>query len=262
MSYNINIKRLTSLLSKYLLYIFIPVSLMGMFQPGNPPGPDLYLQTRNALTGDYNNGNANTNQFLIDYNAQLLDSINSMRNGAQQAFFWAHHQSELAEIDASRARLIYDRIASIAGSIDRFASNAKSRAQAVLANVPGAVALLGDQDILNALNAANNIIHQAQAASNQAQVARQNANARHNAVLQIVNQINQPILGIGYVMQDIQNYRALLANVLTEFNHANRFACTARDYAVQVHNQVNLLNQLIQNIGQEGININLQLPPF
>jgi len=229
----------------------------------------LYLQTRNALTGDYNNTNGNTNQFLNNYNNELLNSFNFMLNGSQQAFVWANHHSALAEIDASRARLIYDRIASISGAIDRFAPNAKSREQAVLANVPGAVALPGDQNILNALNQARAIdqqaqgaLNQAQAASNQAQVATQNANARHNAILQIANQMNHPIFGIGYVMQDIQNYRALLANTLTEFNHANRFACVARDSAIQVHDQVNLLNQLIQNIGQQGININIQLPPF
>lgn len=265
-----NIKRLTLLLSKSLLFVFMLFPLVGMFNPANPPGPDLYIQTRNRLIVDYNNTNGNTNQRLHNYNIELLNFFNFMRDGAQQAFLWAQHHRLLAKIDASRARLIHDRISSIAGAINRFAANAKSRAEAVQANVPGAVALPDDQNILNALNTVNNIIMpqaqdavgQVQHADNQAQISEQNANARHNAIVQIINQMNQPILGVGYVMQDIQNYRTLLANVLTEFNQANRFACTARDYAVQVHNQVNLLNQLIQNIGQEGININLQLPPF
>lgn len=259
MSRRININRVTLLLSKSLLYISLPVSLMAM-DPANPPGPDPYVQTYDALTGDYNNIDQDTNILLGDYNDELLNSLQSMYDGARQAYLWARHHNRLAQIDSNKSRLISDRIISISGRIATFAANSQAREQA-------GQPIAGDQNILNALNQANNIRQQAQdainrarVAANRSQTAMQNANNRRNAIRQRINQLNLPILGIGYTAANIQNFNQDLTNIPTRFRQTNQFAREARDYAAQVHVEVANLDQLMQDIRQEGNNIGIALP--
>lgn len=255
----INVNRLRLLLSKSLFYIFIPLSLMAM-DPANPPGPDPYVQTYDQYTADYNNIDQGTNTLLGDYNNELLNSFQAMYNGALNAYYWARHHNRLAQVNVNKSNLISNRIISISGRIATFAANAQARAQA-------GQAIPGDQNILNALNQANNIRQQAQDAVNRARfaangsrTAMQNANNRRNVILQRVNQMNQPILGIGYTAADIQNCNQDLTNIPTSFRQANQFAREARDYAEQVHGEVANLDQLMQDIRQEGNNIGIALP--
>lgn len=259
MSLKVNVNRLRLLLSKSLFYIFIPLSLMAM-NPANPPGPDPYVQMYNQYTADYNGIDQGTNILLGDYNDGLLDSFQAMYNGAHQAYSWAWHHNRLAQVNVNKSNLISDRIISIAGRIATFAANAQARAQA-------GQAIPGDQNILNALNQANNIRQQAQDAVNRARIAAnrsqtvmQNANNRRNQILQRINQLNLPILHIGYTAADIQNCNQDLTNIPTSFRQANQFAREARDYAAQVHVEVANLDQLMQDIRQEGNNIGIALP--
>ena len=112
MANSINIKGLKFLLSKFLFYIIIPISLMGMMNP-----PDPYIQARDALIADYNGLQGNNNLFLANYNRELLSSFNSMRNGAHHAAIWANNQAALAQTDSRMARTIYDRIVVMFGYI-------------------------------------------------------------------------------------------------------------------------------------------------
>lgn len=272
MIHKINSRSFTLLLSKYLFYIFIPASLMGMVPGGGGGGNDPYIQARNTFIVNYNNTNQNTNINLNNYNNRLLQALTAISNGAQTASFWADGQAVLAQIDLSRACIIYDRIVIIFGYIAQHATGAQGRAAAIQANVPGAVAQANDQNILNALGAANNIkeqaeadLHEAEDVANQAQVSRQDANASHAKIIQIINGMNQPILSINYTMNDVQDYYAQnngIRGALADFNQANRSACTVRNSAVQVHNAVNNLDQFIQNIGIIGNNLGIALPPF
>lgn len=259
MSREFNVNRLRLLLSKSLFYIFIPLSLMAM-DPANPPGPDLYLPTYNQYTADYNNIDQGTNLLLGDYNNDLLESFQSMYNGARQAYLWARHHNRLAQIDANKSRLISDRVISISGRIATFAANAQARQQA-------GQPIAGDQNILNVLNQSDNIRQQAQdavnrarRAANRSQTAMHNANNRRNRILQRINQLNPPILNIGYTTADIQNCNQDLTNIPTNFRQANQFAREARDYAREAHIEVANLDQIMQNIRQEGNNIGIALP--
>ncbi|WP_419241460.1 hypothetical protein [Cardinium endosymbiont of Nabis limbatus] len=245
MTHSINIKGL-----KFLFYIIIPVSLMGMMNP-----PDPYVQARDALIADYNGLQGNNNLLLANYNRELLNSFNSMRNGANDAAIWANNQPALAETDSRIARTIYDRIVVMFGYIAQHAQNAQARAAAVRANVQGVAALPIDQAILGDLNLASGVrrraeesFNNAEGESNRAQNSAQEANARHANIQPIINRMNPPILGMHYTREHIANYRANHANILTEFNQANISAFEAKTHANNVHNQVNLLNTLIQNM--------------
>ncbi|AXI24027.1 hypothetical protein CE557_191 [Cardinium endosymbiont of Sogatella furcifera] len=263
MSHRINMQRLTLLLSKSLFYIFIPVSLMAM-HADDPPGPDPYNPRYNILTQDYNAANLGTDQILNDYNDGLLAAINSIANGAERAHNWADHHHGLAQIDLDKALLIFDRVNGLAGAIDRFAIAAKARIRAGQAQP-------NDQNILDASNQARNIrqqaeaaVDRAQAAAGQAENAMQAANNSHQHILQIINGMNEPILNIDYNMNDVQGYYAQnngIRGALADFNQANRSACTARDSAIQVHNGVNNLDQLMLNIVQQCNNIGIRALP-
>lgn len=271
MSSSLNIKRLTLALSKHLFYVIIPVSLMGMMAGGGPPG-DPYIQAYNTLTGRYAATNQNTNQLLNNYNNQLLGAMIAIRDGAIHASLWAQNQVALAEVDFNTIDIIRQRITIMLGYIGRHARDAQGRSAAVQANVPGAVLLPGDQNILNVLDQANFVDEQAQNALdlaidafNRAQGAMQDANNRQAHIHQIINGMNQPILNINYNMNNIQDYYAQnngIRGALTDFNQANRSSCTAKDYAIEVHNQLNNIRPLIQNIYQLGNNLGIQMPPY
>lgn len=65
-------------------------------------------------------------------------------------------------------------------------------------------------------------------------------------------------------MNDVQGYYAQnngIRGALADFNQANRSACTARDSDVQVHNEVNNLDQLMLNIIQQCNNIGIRALP-
>lgn len=259
MSREINVNRLRLLLSKSLFYIFIPLSLVAM-DPTNPPGPDPYVQMYDRYTANYNNIDQGANLLLDNYNNELLNSFQSMYDGALQAYLWAQHHNRFAQIDSNKSRLISDRIISISGRITTFAANAQAREQA-------GQPIAGDQNILNALNQSNNIIQQSQNAVNQSgraanrsQTAMRNAKDRRNQILQIINQMNPQILNIGYTVADIQIYNQYLTNITTNFRQANRFAREAIDYAIAAHIEVARLDQLMQDIRQEGNNIGIALP--
>ncbi|TSJ80941.1 MAG: hypothetical protein NMK33_00090 [Candidatus Cardinium sp.] len=268
MTYTPNIKSLTLFFSKFLFYIFIPISLMGMLNPADPPGPDLYNQTYDTLTLRYNALNGATNQGLNGYNIELRNSFMAMRDCVNQTYDWAHHHGQLAEIDFDKAKLLYDRVVSILGRIATFAASAQTRVAAVQSNVQGAAVLPGDQPILDALNQANNIrqqaknaLDQAQAAANRAQAAVRNARNRRDAARRTVRQLNQQIFNnVNYTGANVTNCNTMFTNVKNNITDANGFARTAKDAAIEIRNEVNNLDQYMVNIRLQGTNINIQLP--
>lgn len=268
MSRSINIKSLALLLSRYLFYGIIPISLMGMMAGGGPPG-DPYIQAYNALTARYAATNQNTNQFLNNYSNSLLLTMTAMRDGANEASIWAQHQATLAEIDFDTVDIIRQRIAIILGHIAQHATGAQGRAAAVQANAPGAALLPGDQNILNVLDQANTISQQAgsaldrsEGAVNQAQGFIQNINNRLNAIQQRINQMNQPILGINYTNNDIIAYNQNLTSTKNDSNYINMRAFYVKERALTAHNELNNIRQFMQNIVQLGTNLGIQLPPY
>ncbi len=200
MSRKININRAKLLLSKSLLYSFLLVSLMAM-DPANPPGPDPYVQTYNVLTADYNNIDQDTNILLGDYNHELLNSFQSMYDGAYQAYRWARHHNRLAQVNVNKSNLISDRIASIAGRIATFSANAQARAQA-------GQAIHGDQNILNSLNQANNIRQQAQDAVNRARVAANRSQTAMHMKKQLSFGLSGLLVFIWVVLRDVRQTKS------------------------------------------------------
>ena len=241
-----------TILSKFFIFLFMPISLLAMDQEQQ----DVYNNLIPAIDNAYDQSNNQRDVVLGAYNGALLGVLQRIGNACAPSMQWANNRIAVIQIDLEKANVQFNAIESIVGKFKNLVGQAKTRQQAAqrLGQNPDA----NDQALLNSEALFDNRLQESrgivQAIRNYAQRAEERlveANNINDEIDEMIGQINVPILGNNYILQDINQsvngvgYHRRLNEMCRSFQRFNEHIFHIKDMADTIRQDENLPGLLL-----------------
>lgn len=249
--------------SNFFIWLFMPISLLAMDQIQQNIYDQLILAVDEACA-QYNNQRAVS---LGAYNQALLDVLQNIVEAVTPSLQWANNRISVIRIDLEKANVQFNAIESILGKFNNLVGQARTRQQAAarLAQNPD----VNDQDLLNferyfndRRQRASAIIGRIRNYAEKVEAELVAANDIDDNVHGMLNQINVPILGDNYNLQDINQSRAngavayhlKLSYFCTSFQNFNTHIYNIKNIADTIREDINLpdLDTILEEIEERA----------
>lgn len=236
-------------LSKLFIFLFMPISLLAMDQEQQ----DIYDDLIPAIDNAYDQSNNQRGATLGAYNGALLGVLQRIGNACVPSMQWANNRIAVIRIDLEKANAQFNAIESIVGKFKNLVGQAKTRQQAAqrLGQHPDA----NDQDLLaseaqfdDRLRGSRTVVEAIRNYAERAEEIFVEANDVSDEINATINQINVPMLGNDYTLQDINQsvngfgYHRKLNQMCRDFQRFNEHIFHIKDIADTIRQDENLPN--------------------